>query len=157
MEGFNITTECYIRRDSDVLFIHKGRNDMNTGKYLGIGGHLEKGEAPDDCMVREIFEETGIRPEELKDLKMRGVVTFINSKYEDEYIHLFEAEYIGSEDPASRECEEGSLEWVNIDKVYDLPLWEGDKKIFDELFGTDKFFSLKLIYDGDFLVSSKKY
>ena len=88
---------------------------------------------------------------------MRGVVTFINSKYEDEYIHLFEAEYIGSEDPASRECEEGSLEWVNIDKVYDLPLWEGDKKIFDELFGTDKFFSLKLIYDGDFLVSSKKY
>ena len=157
MEGFNITTECYIRRDSDVLFIRKGRNDMNTGKYLGIGGHLEKGESPDDCMVREIYEETGIRPEELKDLRMRGMVTFINSKYEDEYIFLFEAEYTGEEDPAKRPCDEGTLEWVSIDKIYDLPLWEGDREFFKPLFGSDKFFSMKLIYDGDLLKQTKIY
>ena len=130
---------------------------MNTGKYLGIGGHLEKGEAPEDCMVREIFEETGIREEELSGLRLRGIVTFINSKYEDEYIFLFEARYTGSEDPTVRECEEGTLEWVDKDKIYDLPLWEGDREFFRPLFGTEEFFSLKLIYDGDILVSSKKY
>ena len=157
MEGFNITTECYIRRDSDVLFIHKGRNDMNTGKYLGIGGHLEEGESPDDCMVREIYEETGIRPEELRGLKMRGMVTFINSKYEDEYICLFEAEYTGKEDPSQRPCDEGKLEWVNKDKIYDLPLWEGDREFFGPLFGSDRFFSMKLIYDGDLLKETKIY
>ncbi|MCQ2504610.1 MAG: NUDIX domain-containing protein [Saccharofermentans sp.] len=157
MAGFNITTQCYIRRDSDVLFIHKGRNDMNTGKYLGIGGHLEEGEAPAECIVREIFEETGIKETELSKLRMRAVITFVNSVYEDEYIILYEAEYTGNEDPALRSCSEGELKWVDRRDIYDLPIWEGDKYIFDKFFESTDFFELKLIYDKDVLKEVRNF
>lgn len=157
MNGFNITTECYIRRGDDMLFILKGRDDMNTGKYLGVGGHMEIGESPVDCILREIEEETGITPDELKDLKMRSVITFINPKYGDEYIHLFEAEYTGSEDPSKRTCDEGEFKWVNIKDIPSLPMWEGDMVMFDQLLNNDEFFCLKLIYDGDFLKETKIY
>ena len=157
MNSFNITTECYIRRGDDMLFILKGRDDMNTGKYLGVGGHMEIGESPVDCILREIEEETGIVSSELKDLKMRSVITFINPKYGDEYIHLFEAEYIGSEDPALRTCDEGEFKWVNIRDIPSLPMWEGDMVMFEQLLNTKDFFSLKLIYDGDFLKETKIY
>lgn len=157
MNSFNITTECYIRRGDDMLFILKGRDDMNTGKYLGVGGHMEIGESPVDCILREIEEETGIVSSELKDLKMRAVITFINPKYGDEYIHLFEAEYIGSEDPALRTCDEGEFKWVNIRDIPSLPMWEGDMVMFEQLLNTKEFFSLKLIYDGDFLKETKIY
>lgn len=157
MAGFNITTQCYIRRDSDVLFIHKGRNDMNTGKHLGIGGHLEEGEAPAECIVREIFEETGIKETELSKLRMRAVITFVNSVYEDEYIILYEAEYTGNEDPALRSCSEGELKWVDRRDIYDLPIWEGDKYIFDIFFESTDFFELKLIYDKDVLKEVRNF
>ena len=157
MNSFNITTECYIRRGDDMLFILKGRDDMNTGKYLGVGGHMEIGESPVDCILREIEEETGIVSSDLKDLKMRSVITFINPKYGDEYIHLFEAEYIGSEDPALRTCDEGEFKWVNIRDIPSLPMWEGDMVMFEQLLNTKEFFSLKLIYDGDFLKETKIY
>ncbi len=157
MARFNITTQCYIRRDSDVLFIHKGRNDMNTGKYLGIGGHLEEGEAPAECIVREIFEETGIKETELSKLRMRAVITFVNSVYEDEYIILYEAEYTGNEDPALRSCSEGELKWVDKRDIYDLPIWEGDKYIFDKFFESTDFFELKLIYDKDVLKEVRNF
>ena len=157
MARFNITTQCYIRRDSDVLFIHKGRNDMNTGKYLGIGGHLEEGEAPAECIVREIFEETGIKETELSKLRMRAVITFVNSVYEDEYIILYEAEYTGNEDPALRSCSEGELKWVDRRDIYDLPIWEGDKYIFDKFFESTDFFELKLIYDKDVLKEVRNF
>ena len=149
MEKFVITTECYIRRGDEILFIHKGGNDLNTGKFLGIGGHLEKGESPTEGIVREIEEETGIRSDELKKLKMRAVITFINSTYGDEYIHLFEAEYIGEKEPSLTKCDEGELKWIPKKDVYSLPIWEGDKAMFDEMFKDDEFFTLKLVYDGD--------
>jgi len=149
MEKFVITTECYIRRGDEILFIHKGGNDLNTGKFLGIGGHLEKGESPVDGMVREIEEETGIKRDELENLKMRAIITFINPVYGDEYIHLFEADYIGKNDPALTNCDEGELKWIPKKDVYSLPIWEGDKKMFDEMFKDDNFFTMKLIYDGD--------
>ena len=149
MEKFVITTECYIRRGDEILFIHKGGNDLNTGKFLGIGGHLEKGESPTEGIVREIEEETGIRSDELKNLKMRAVITFINSTYGDEYIHLFEAEYIGEKEPSLTKCDEGKLKWIPKKDVYSLPIWEGDKAMFDEMFKDDEFFTLKLVYDGD--------
>ena len=144
-----ITTECYIRRGEDILFIHKGGKDMNSGKFLGIGGHFEQGESPVECIVREINEETGIKREELGNLKMRAIITFINPKYDDEYIYLFEAEYIGKDDPALRKCDEGELKWVDKKDVYSLPVWEGDKRMFDEMFKDDEFFTMKLVYDGD--------
>ena len=149
MNGFNITTECYIRRGDEILFIHKGGKDMNSGKFLGIGGHLEKGESPTECIIREIYEETGIKKEELSNLHMRAVITFVNSVYEDEYIHLYEAEYIGNDDPVQRYCDEGELKWVRKTDVYQLPIWEGDRRMFDEMFKDDSFFTMKLVYDGD--------
>ena len=156
MERFVITTECYIRRGDEILFIHKGGNDLNTGKFLGIGGHLEKGESPVDGIVREIEEETGIKRNELANLRMRAVITFINPVYGDEYIHLFEADYIGSKadrtgrkDPALAACDEGELKWIPKKDIYSLPIWEGDKRMFDEMFKDDNFFTMKLVYDGD--------
>lgn len=177
MERFVITTECYIRRGDEILFIHKGGNDLNTGKFLGIGGHLEKGESPVDGIVREIEEETGIKRKELSNLRMRAVITFINPVYGDEYIHLFEADYIGDgtyhagndvdhagsnadcvsnetgctgrKDPALNACDEGELKWIPKKDVYSLPIWEGDKRMFDEMFKDDNFFTMKLVYDGD--------
>lgn len=156
MERFVITTECYIRRGDEILFIHKGGNDLNTGKFLGIGGHLEKGESPVDGIVREIEEETGIKRNELANLRMRAVITFINPVYGDEYIHLFEADYIGSKadctgrkDPALTACDEGELKWIPKKDIYSLPIWEGDKRMFDEIFKDDNFFTMKLVYDGD--------
>ena len=156
MERFIITTECYIRRGDEILFIHKGGNDLNTGKFLGIGGHLEKGESPVDGIVREIEEETGIKRNELANLRMRAVITFINPVYGDEYIHLFEADYIGSKadrtgrkDPALAACDEGELKWIPKKDIYSLPIWEGDKRMFDEMFKDDNFFTMKLVYDGD--------
>ena len=151
MERFIVTSECYIRRGDEILFIHKGGKDMNTGKFLGIGGHMEKGESPTDSVVREIYEETGISRDELSNLRMRAVITFINPVYEDEYIMLYEADYIGKEDPALRSCDEGKLKWVNKEDIYSLPLWEGDKRMFDEMFKDDRFFTMKLMYDGDVL------
>ena len=149
VEGYIITTECYIRRGDEILFIHKGGTDMNSGKFLGIGGHFEKGESPVECIVREINEETGIKREELSNLKMRAIITFVNPKYEDEYIYLFEADYTGKEDPALRACDEGELKWVNRKDVFDLPVWEGDKRMFEEMFKDNEFFTMKLVYDGD--------
>ena len=149
MERFVITTECYIRRGDEILFIHKGGNDLNTGKFLGIGGHLERGESPVDGIVREIEEETGIKRDELANLRMRAVITFINPVYGDEYIHLFEADYIGRKDPVLNACDEGELKWIHKKDVYSLPIWEGDKRMFDEMFKDDNFFTMKLVYDGD--------
>ena len=149
MEKFVITTECYIRRGDELLFIHKGGNDLNTGKFLGIGGHLEKGESPTEGIIREIEEETGIKKEDLSNLKMRAVITFINPTYGDEYIHLFEAEYTGEADPTLTKCDEGELIWVPKSDGYSLPIWEGDKAMFDVMFKDDEFFTLKLVYDGD--------
>ena len=130
MERFIVTSECYIRRGEEILFIHKGGKDMNTGKFLGIGGHMEKGESPTDSVVREIYEETGISRDELSNLRMRAVITFINPVYEDEYIMLL---------------------YNNKEDIYSLPLWEGDKRMFDEMFKDDRFFTMKLMYDGDVL------
>lgn len=149
MEKFVITTECYIRRGDELLFIHKGGNDLNTGKFLGIGGHLEKGESPTEGIIREIEEETGIKKEDLSNLKMRAVITFINPTYGDEYIHLFEAEYTGETDPTLTDCDEGELIWVPKSDVYSLPIWEGDKAMFDAMFKDEEFFTLKLVYDKD--------
>ena len=149
MDRFIVTTECYIRRGDEILFIHKGGKDLNTGKYLGIGGHLEKGESPTECIVREIYEETGIKKEELANLRMRAVITFINPVYEDELINLYEADYIGEADPTVQPCDEGELKWIKKKDVYSLPIWEGDKRMFDEMFRDDSFFSMKLVYDGD--------
>ena len=144
------TALCYIEKNEAYLMLHriKKENDENRDKWIGIGGKLESGESPFDCARREILEETGITP---KNLCYRGVVTFVSDLYGTEYMHLFKAD--GYDGEIDYECDEGKLEWVKKLDVYNLPLWEGDK-IFLKLLEEDTpFFSLKLVYKGDSLIS----
>lgn len=144
------TTLCYIEKDGAYLMLHrvKKKNDMNHDKWLGIGGKFEDGETPYECARREIFEETGLVP---KELYYRGIVTFVSDIYGTEYMHLFTADSFSGE--INETCDEGELEWVRKEDIFSLPIWEGDK-IFFKLLDTEKrFFSLKLVYCGDDLVS----
>lgn len=144
------TTLCYIEKDSAYLMLHrvKKKNDMNHDKWLGIGGKFEDGETPYECARREIFEETGLVP---KELYYRGIVTFVSDIYGTEYMHLFTADSFSGE--LCETCDEGELEWVRKEDVFSLPIWEGDKIFFKLLDTETRFFSLKLVYCGDDLVS----
>lgn len=147
-----ITTLCYIEKDNKYLMLKrvKKKEDINKGKWIGVGGHFEEGESPEECVCREVLEETGLR---LKSYKARGILTFVQNKTFTEYIWLFTAdEYEGE----LIECDEGILEWIDKDKLSELELWEGDR-IFLELLNTqEEFFSLKLEYEGDKLVNYRK-
>lgn len=144
------TTLCYIEQDGAYLMIHRIKkvNDMNKDKWIGVGGKLENGESPFDCARREILEETGV---EVCDLNYRGIITFVSDLYGTEYMHLFTAtEYRGE---INYNCNEGHLEWVKKEDIPSLPIWEGDKIFFDLIEKENRFFSLKLCYEGDKLVS----
>ena len=144
------TTLCYIKKDGAYLMIHrvKKKNDMNKDKWLGVGGKLEEGESPFDCAKREIKEETGLTVDKLR---YHGIITFVSDLYGTEYMHLFSAtEFEGDID---YNCDEGTLEWVKIEDVSSLPIWEGDKIFFELMEKEDRFFSLKLCYKCDQLVS----
>mgnify|MGYP002626117982 CR=1 FL=1 len=144
--GIN-TTLCYIQRDGCYLMLHriKKERDMNRDKYVGVGGKFQEGESPEDCVLREALEETGLT---LIAPKYRGIVTFVSDRYPTEYMHLFRAERFTG---ALRECDEGVLEWIPMEQVRRLPKWEGDD-IFLWLLEQDvPFFSLKLRYRGETL------
>ena len=139
------TTLCYIERNGKYLMIHrtKKQNDENKDKWIGIGGKIEEGESPFDCVRREIFEETGLKVEKPR---YRAIITFILDG-KTEFMHLFTATDFEGE--IKDDCDEGELEWIDKLFLFKLPMWEGDK-IFLELLDTeDRFFSLKLIYDKD--------
>ena len=144
-----MTTLCYIEKDDAYLMLHriKKKNDENADKWVGIGGKFEAEETPEECALREIYEETGLTPQKLF---YRGIVTFVSDRYGTEYMHLFTAsDCIGK---IKDSCDEGVLEWVQKTEVASLPLWEGDH-LFLELLNTERpFFSLKLCYRGDRLV-----
>ena len=139
------TTLCYIRRGDEVLLLHriKKEHDENEGKWIGVGGKLEEGESPDECLLREVREETGLR---LTSWRYRGIVTFVSDRWEGEYMHLFTA---GGFEGELITCDEGELVWVPRAQIPELPQWEGDR-IFLRLLEEDRpFFSLKLCYEGD--------
>ncbi|MBO4863578.1 MAG: 8-oxo-dGTP diphosphatase [Eubacterium sp.] len=140
-----ITTLCYIERDGKYLMLHriKKEHDINKDKWIGIGGHFEYGESPDECLVREVKEETGLT---LTDYMARGIVTFIYGDSVVEYMHLYTATGFEMPEDGLIDCDEGELVWVDKAEVYDLPIWEGDK-IFFRLLEEDRlYFSLKLVY-----------
>jgi 8-oxo-dGTP pyrophosphatase MutT (NUDIX family) len=139
-----VTTLCYLERDGQYLMLHrvKKEHDVNKDKWIGVGGHAEEGESPEDCVIREVREETGLT---LTSYRLRGVVTFLSGKGDYEYMFLFTASGWSGEETA---CDEGDLEWVDKDKVWDLNIWEGDKIFFRLLDEDASFFSLKLVYDG---------
>ncbi|MBO5931359.1 MAG: 8-oxo-dGTP diphosphatase [Clostridia bacterium] len=144
------TTLCYLERGDEYLMLHrtKKKNDENHDKWIGVGGKFEAGESPEDCMRREIFEETGLT---VTDYRYRGIVTFVSDIYETEYMHLFTVtDWTGE----ARECDEGELAWIKKQKLFDLTLWQGDR-IFLALLQEDvPFFSLKLTYQGDELLEA---
>ena len=144
------TTLCYLERGDEYLMLHrtKKKNDENHDKWIGVGGKFEAGESPEDCMHREIFEETGFT---VTDYRYRGIVTFVSDIYETEYMHLFTVtDWTGE----ARECDEGELAWIKKQKLFDLTLWQGDR-IFLKLLQEDvPFFSLKLTYQGDELIEA---
>lgn len=145
MAKSNQTTLCYIERDGQYLMMHrvKKQHDINKDKWVGIGGHFEPDESPEECLLRECREETGLV---LTDYRLRGVITFISDRWQTEYMFLYTA--TGYEGQIG-ECNEGTLEWIAKDRVYGLPLWEGDKLFFRLLETRTAFFSLKLRYMGE--------
>lgn len=141
------TTICYLRKDGKTLMLHriKKKNDINHDKWIGVGGKFEHGESPEECMLREFREETGLR---LTEWAYRGLITFVSEDW-CEYMHLFTATAFEGE---LRECEEGMLEWVPTEQLTSLPIWEGDKVFLRLLEERETFFSLKLVYEGERLV-----
>ena len=142
------TTLCYIENEGCYLMLHriKKEQDENKDKWIGIGGKFEEGESPEECVLREAKEETGLT---LTDYKYRGIVTFVSDVWPCEYMHLFTATgFVGE----LKECDEGVLEWLPKDKLYGLPMWAGDRIFLELLDKNVPFFSLKLVYEGEALV-----
>ncbi len=146
-----LTTLCYIERDGKYLMLHRVKKDkdINKDKWIGIGGHFEDRESPEDCLLREVTEETGLT---LTRWRFRGIVTFYSEPGEPgkegvlEYMCLYTADGFEGE---VRECDEGTLEWIGKKEVYGLELWPGDR-IFLKLLEEERpFFSLKLVYTCD--------
>ena len=145
-----MTTLCYIEKDGCYLMLHriKKENDENKDKWIGIGGKFEEGESPEDCVLREVYEETGLI---LKAFKYNGIVTFVSDKYGTEYMHLFKSD---SFEGKLKNCNEGVLEWIKKEELLKLPMWEGDKIFLELLDSKADFFSLKLSYTGDVLTNA---
>lgn len=147
----DLTTLCYIEKDASYLMLHRvsKKNDLNKDKWIGVGGHFEFGESPEECISREILEETGLTANKLN---FRGIVTFVSDDDVTEYMHLFTCDDFSGE---IKDCNEGKLEWVPISEIENLNLWEGDKLFLRELSENNGFFSLKLVYQKENLVNSK--
>ena len=138
-----LSTLCYIEKDGKYLMLHRTvkKNDVNKDKWIGVGGHFEDSESPEECLLREVWEETGYT---LTSWKYRGIVTFVYGDSVTEYMSLYTADgFEGEPHP----CDEGELEWVEKEKVFDLNIWEGDKIFFRLMNEDHPFFSLKLVYD----------
>ena len=141
------TTLCYIEHGDEYLMLHrvKKENDINRDKWIGLGGKFEKDESPEECLLREVYEESGLR---LTSWRYRGIVTFVNTVCPTEYMHLFTADEFEGKIGA---CDEGELEWIKKSELMKLTLWEGDKIFFKLLNEEHPWFSLKLVYEGDTL------
>ena len=165
------TTLCYIEQNNNYLMMlrNKKKHDLNQNKWIGVGGKFEEGESPEDCLIRETYEETGLT---LTGFKLRGIVTFISDEWGCEYMHLFtadkfEGELIEVTDSEGAGCDnkygpayvcnEGELHWISKSEVMGLNMWEGDRAFFDLIFNDSPFFTMKLTYAGDELTDISTY
>ena len=171
-----MTTLCYIERDNQYLMLHRNKkeNDINHDKWIGVGGHFLENETPEECLLREVWEETGLT---LTSYRFRGLITFISDEWQTEYMCLFTADgfraepdravrtsvYGQADSPSSpsttdrnepADCDEGELVWVDKRLIPELNLWEGDRIFLNLLETREDFFTLKLVYHGDELVES---
>ena len=146
------TTLCHIEKDGKYLMLHrvKKENDLNHDKWVGIGGKFEEKESPEQCNMREVFEETGLTVE---NANYRCVVTFVSDIWESELMHVFTCDKFHGQ---IKDCDEGELVWIKKEDIYSLPIWEGDK-IFLKMIENKNapFFSLRLEYKGDTLISAQ--
>ena len=143
-----LSTLCYIEKDKKYLMLHrtKKKNDINKDKWLGIGGKFEDGESPEECIIREVKEETGLT---LNTYKLRCIVTYVSTNWETEYMYVFTSNDFTGE---LMECNEGDLQWVRKDRVTELNTWEGDKIFIEKIQKDNNFFTVKFNYDGDKLL-----
>ena len=139
---------CYIEKDEKYLMLHrtKKNNDINENKWIGIGGKFEVGESPEECIIREVKEETGLT---LNSYKFRGIITYISKTWKTEYVCLFTSDNFSGK---LIECNEGDLKWIDKKEVLNLKTWEGDKIFINKIQKDDKFFTIKFEYDGDTLL-----
>lgn len=146
------TVICYLKRNDSylLLFRNKKKNDVNEGKWIGVGGHIEKGETKDEAAIREIKEETGLN---VCSLKCSGEVLFVNDDYQ-EMMYVYEIEDFDGNEIA---CDEGDLKWIPIKDIYNYPMWEGDKEFLPLLINHAPYFKMELIYKNKDLVAVKKY
>lgn len=143
-----LSTLCYIEKGNQYLMLHrtKKKNDINKDKWIGIGGKFEENESPEECIIREVKEETGLH---LKSYQLRCVVTYVSTNWETEYMYVFTSDDFEGD---IIECNEGDLQWVDKDKVTRLNTWEGDKIFIEKMQKDNKFFTVKFEYDGDKLL-----
>lgn len=143
-----LSTLCYIEKDNQYLMLHrtKKKNDINKNKWIGIGGKFEEKESPEECIVREVKEETGLQ---LNSYQLRCIVTYISTNWETEYMYVFTSDDFEGN---IIECNEGDLQWVNKDEVTKLNTWEGDKIFIEKMQKDSNFFTVKFEYDGDTLL-----
>ena len=146
-----MTSLCYMEKDGKYLMLHrtKKENDENKDKWIGIGGKFEAGESPEDCVIREVREETGLT---LTQWQYRGIVTFVSDEWGTEYMHLFTADGF---DGSLKTCDEGELDWIKKEDLLKLPMWEGDKIFLKKISSPCPFFSLKLRYQGERLMEAQ--
>lgn len=143
-----LSTLCYIEKDNQYLMLHraKKKNDMNKDKWIGIGGKFEQNESPEECVIREVKEETGLH---LKSYQLRCIVTYVSTNWETEYMYVFTSDDFEGN---MIECNEGDLQWINKNEVTKLNIWEGDKIFIEKMQNDNKFFTVKFEYDGDKLL-----
>lgn len=144
------TVLCYLKKDNQYLFMlrNKEKNDLNEGKWIGIGGHIEPGETKEEALIREVKEETGFT---IKSFSYRGEILFINNDYQ-EIMYVFTSDdFIGE----MIECDEGELSWIDKDKILDLNLWEGDRYFLKPLLNSDKMIKMEMRYKDKQLIGVK--
>lgn len=147
------TTLCYIEREGQYLMLHrvKKQNDANHDKWIGIGGKFEDRESPEDCVLREVREETGLT---LTDYRYCAIITFVSDQWETEYMHLFHATGFTGTLKAADACDEGELAWIDCDALWRLQQWQGDRLFLRLMAEHRPFFSLKLVYEGETLTQA---
>ena len=145
-----ITTLGYLIQENSFLMLHRTKkaNDPNHAKWIGVGGHVENGETPDECFFREVKEETGLT---LHSAKLRGIITFLSDEWEDELMFLYSSDDFSGE---LSDCDEGDLAFIPREQILTLPLWAGDRIFLQELLDGAPFFTLKLQYQGEILTES---
>lgn len=141
----NVTVVCYLEKDDKILMLHrtKKENDVNHGKWIGVGGHVEAGESPEECVIREVREETGYT---LENYRYRAILTFCYNEEPTMYLFLFTADRFSGE---QIECNEGDLQWIPKAELEALELWQGDRIFHRLLESRQDFFSMKMVYQGD--------